>query len=390
MAKNLRKAALLIGASLVTGASMPALARVAPSTSAAGESDINDIVVTARRREESIQSVPVAITAFNGEKLHQLNVSRVDDLRTVTAGLNIQGGAGRQDNPIYLIRGQRATDNASTQDGPVSIYVDDIVVGAAQGTNLGLFDLESVQVLKGPQGTLFGRNTTGGAILYSTAKPKDQFEAGITGGLGNYAQRLVESFVNIPVSETFKVRAAMQYSYHRGFSRIVEGALAGTRLQNRDELSGRITAEFDPASGVKSLTTLYGSRSDTNGGGFILLGYNPVSVAAFFNYKSPSTTRRFYATHAVPTRGEIRAGRVAPGQAGPGHRPAVPEEGRRPARTGPFLTTQPKSPLAGLLPGAHTCSCGLLRSRTLQKVLCMAVESWPSKPGHHGVARGRS
>lgn len=281
MKKNFRKATLFIGAALMSGVSLPSLAQTAPSTGAAGETDINDIVVTARRREESIQNVPVAITAFSSEKLLQLNVSRADDLRTVTAGLNIQGGAGRQDNPIYLIRGQRATDNASTQDGPVSIYVDDIVVGAAQGSNLGLYDLESVQVLKGPQGTLFGRNTTGGAILYSTAKPKDTFEAGVTGGLGNYGQRLVQSFINIPVSEAIKVRAAMQYSYHRGFSEIVEGGLAGTRLQNRDELSGRITAELDPAPGVKSFTTFYGSRSDTNGGGFILLGYNPVSAAAF-------------------------------------------------------------------------------------------------------------
>lgn len=291
MSKRKRFAIGLLSASILASVTTPLLAQQSSSddiakggSGGARPADgaiLEDIVVTARRREENIQNVPVAITALSGAKLQQLGVSRVDDLRTVTAGLNIQAGAGRVDNPIYLIRGQRATDTAATQDGPVAVYLDDFVIGTPQGSNLGLFDLESVQVLKGPQGTLFGRNTTGGAILYSTAKPKDQFEAGITGGLGNYDQRLVEGFINIPVSEKFKVRAAMQYSHHSGFSRVVEGPLAGTELQDRDELSGRITAEFDPAEGVKTITTLYGSRSDTNGGGFILVGYNPVSVATF-------------------------------------------------------------------------------------------------------------
>jgi iron complex outermembrane receptor protein len=264
------------------GLSTPATAQQAtPPAAASEETDKDDIVVTARRREENVQSVPTAISVFSGARLQQLGVTRVEDLKNVTAGLNVQGGAGREDNPIYLIRGQRATDTILTQDGPVASYVDDVLIGATPGSNAGLFDLASVQVLKGPQGTLFGRNTTGGAILYSTAKPTAEFEGGVTVGLGNFSQKHVDAFINVPVSTTFRLRAAMQYEHHAGFSKIVKGPRNGQTLNDRDELSGRVIAEFDPTQNVKSTTVLYASRSDSTGPGFIFEGYSPVSSAAF-------------------------------------------------------------------------------------------------------------
>lgn len=253
----------------------------AGSTEAANLPNDGEIVVTARRREENVQSVPTAISVFSGARLQQLGVSRPADLKTITAGLNIQGSAGREDSPIYLIRGQRATDATLTQDGAVALYVDDVLIGASQGSNLGLFDLASVQVLKGPQGTLFGRNTTGGAVLFTAARPTDRLEAGVTVGLGNYSQQLVEAFINVPLSDTLRIRGALQYNHHRGFTKIVDGARRGQRLQDRDELNGRFTAEFAPTDGMKSTTVFYASRSDSTGPGLFFQGFNPASAAAF-------------------------------------------------------------------------------------------------------------
>ena len=136
---------------------------------------LEEVMVTARRREENAQSVPIAITALGGEQIENLQIDNLENLQTVVPELSVSAASGRPNSPVYGLRGIRPTEAIYGQDPTVAVYFADFVLSPAQGSNLGIFDLASVQVLKGPQGTLFGRNTTGGAILFAPRRPGDEF-----------------------------------------------------------------------------------------------------------------------------------------------------------------------------------------------------------------------
>ena len=251
----------------------------------------SEIVVTARRVEERLQDVPLAITAVRGDALAERGVTDALQLREAVAGLNVTAAAGRTATPIYAIRGQRTADITVTQDPSVAIYVDDVIVTPLHGGNLGLFDLDSVQVLKGPQGTLFGRNTTGGAVLFTTKKPTDKLEGYLKAGYGNYDAKTLQGALNLPVAEGFSVRLAGDYTKTDGFGKIVAapaGSVPDTYVQpgvghavrDRDELSLRLTSLMTPADWLTMTTTVYHSRADWGGPGFRLLNQpNPLGFA---------------------------------------------------------------------------------------------------------------
>ncbi|WP_394658479.1 TonB-dependent receptor [uncultured Novosphingobium sp.] len=275
---------LLAAASVIACTSaMPALAQDAtpqPADAPAPVSD--DIVVTARRVSERLQDVPVAITAVQGGKLDSLGLRTVVDLRQAVPGLQVTYSAGRAATPVYMIRGQRADDTLLTQDQPITVYMDEAVLSPMQGSNLGMFDLENVQVLKGPQGTLFGRNTTGGAVLFTTAKPTNEFEGSVRLGYGNFDTKTATAVLNVPVNEQIRLRAALDYTKSDGYGRIVAGANAGQRLFDRDELNLRFTAAIDPTDWLRTMTTVYHSRSDNGGVAFTLLDTpSPAGAAGF-------------------------------------------------------------------------------------------------------------
>src|SRR5690606_5292589 len=146
-----------------------------------------DIVVTARRRAERLQDVPVAITAFSGDSLASANITRTDDLMTKTPGLSVQPSCFGKSAVSFGIRSQRQYLAYMTVDQSVGVYQDEVYQSRTNGLNSSLFDLDSVQVLKGPQGTLFGRNTPGGAILFTSKRPTDDFEGYARLAAGNYA-----------------------------------------------------------------------------------------------------------------------------------------------------------------------------------------------------------
>lgn len=251
-------------------------------------SQVDEIIVTARRVEERLQDVPLAISAVQGERLEELGITQVQDLRQAVAGLQISPSAGRTQTAIFALRGQRATDATVTQDPPVAIYVDDVIVTPLAGGNLGLFDLENVQVLKGPQGTLFGRNTTGGAILYTTARPTSELEGRLRVGYGNYNARSATGVLNVPVSDTLRLRGAVDYIKNDGFGEVVAtpganpGPAVGRALMDRDEFSARLSAAFNPTDVFSTTTTAYYSDAATGGPAFHLFNPpNPAGPAPF-------------------------------------------------------------------------------------------------------------
>jgi iron complex outermembrane receptor protein len=182
-----------------------------------------DIVVTARRSEERLQDVPISITVFNQEQLAQRNIVSPADLATYTPSLTINQRFGSEKSS-FVIRG--FTQEGGTSPS-VGVYFADVVAPRAQGGTTGgngalpgsLFDLQNVQVLKGPQGTLFGRNTTGGAVLLVPQKPTDWLEGYVEGSAGNYGMWRGQAVINLPLAETFKVRLGVDRMNRDGYLR---------------------------------------------------------------------------------------------------------------------------------------------------------------------------
>ncbi len=200
--------------------------------SAAG--DEGDIVVTAQKRAETVQDVPISIAAFSGALLEKANVTTVQDLGRIAT--NFQASKGVQSSFLRVnIRGIGAAGN-TTIEPSVAIFVDGVYVpraGAIVGTML---DMESVEVLRGPQGTLFGRNASVGALSLHTAPPEDRFSGSATAEIGNGDRYKLAGHVNVPIGEGIAVRLAGQQQWFGGYW---TNALDGEQLGGTDEASLR-------------------------------------------------------------------------------------------------------------------------------------------------------
>jgi iron complex outermembrane receptor protein len=181
----------------------------------ATSNSLDEIIVTARRRSEDLSKTPVAVSVLGGDALDKLQILTQSDLQTAIPGVTIR--ATDNSNQLnYSIRGQ-SLDAFSTSQPGVLPYVNEVPVGGAGGST-AFYDLDSIQVLKGPQGTLFGRNATGGAVLFTTVKPKDDFEGYFDARLGDYNLKQFEGAVNIPiVSDRLVARVAGFYEKQDGF-----------------------------------------------------------------------------------------------------------------------------------------------------------------------------
>ncbi|WOK37093.1 TonB-dependent receptor [Sphingomonas sp. C3-2] len=281
-----RKGASAIRLSLLAG--IAAMAPTAPSFAQEGpaasssEPGISDIVVTAQRREERNQSVPIAITAFSQEKLTQNNITGAQDLSGLVPSLVVgANGSGSRDTQSPTLRGQGATFQGASA---VVIYMNEVPLPAAvtlnqQGGPGNFIDLENLQVLAGPQGTLFGRNTTGGAMLLVPRKPTDQLEGYVEGSIGNYDLRGLEGMVNVPIVEDkLLVRAVGAYNDRAGFTRDV---VWNKRRDDVHWYTGRIGIMMKPVERFSNYLMMYGTRSSTNGTGFINTGINIAGMSAF-------------------------------------------------------------------------------------------------------------
>jgi iron complex outermembrane receptor protein len=228
-----------------------------------------EVVVTARRAEESIQSVPVAITAFSAEDLRENSVTNPDDLQMTTPGVYLFGASGRQ-NTTFIIRGQ-SRGLGSVSPGVIPYFAE--VPNPYLGNFVPQFDLSSIQVLKGPQGTLFGRNTTGGAILYTPAAPTDNFEGYVQAGYGDYDDRKVEAVVNLPASDTVSFRFGVSRHLRDGYTRDLNHP--HRNLDDVDDTIVRGTMRIEPFAGLVNTTVVDYFKSTTNGFGANLIEVLP-------------------------------------------------------------------------------------------------------------------
>jgi iron complex outermembrane recepter protein len=181
-------------------------------------SGLADIVVTATRSETNLQDTPIAITAFDSKTLEDKSIRSLQDVATFTPNLSIAGRAGGGGVAgSVAIRGM-GVDSTNSQ-AAVGTYVDDVYFAASRGNILGLLDVDRIEVLRGPQGTLFGRNTIGGAIQYVTKNPGKELGGYLSGAFGNQKLREIEGSINLPVGDTLAVRVAAKYDERGGYVR---------------------------------------------------------------------------------------------------------------------------------------------------------------------------
>jgi iron complex outermembrane receptor protein len=210
--------------------------------------ELNEIVVMARKREESLQSVPVAVTSQSGAQLEQLHITVPNDLGRVVPSLQIRSSTSLGSVAQIALRGQFASDVVLGMSQPVGLYEDTVNIPHPVGANNAFFDLERVEVLKGPQGTLYGRNTTAGAINVITRNADHNGVHGFAEGeIGNYESWRVGGAVNVPViPDVLAVRLAYQHWNREGFGKSI---VTGQRLgEGHDDDIFRLSARFDPTS----------------------------------------------------------------------------------------------------------------------------------------------
>jgi iron complex outermembrane receptor protein len=231
----------------------PAPAQPAPAvqtapeaaSSDAGNASNGDIIVTAQRRSENLARTPVSVAVLSGDLLAKRVITTEADLQSVSPGLTIR--ASTNSNQLnYAIRGQSLDAFSGTRPG-VLPYVNEVQVGGAGGSS-AFYDLQSIQVLKGPQGTLFGRNATGGAVLFTTTKPTNTLGGYLVGRLGNYNDRQFEGAINAPlIDDKLLLRVAGFYQGRDGFQKDI---YKNERAGDVDRFGVRGSLTFKPVNGV--------------------------------------------------------------------------------------------------------------------------------------------
>lgn len=252
-----------IGAFLagVSGVAMAFSASPASAQDAAATTNSDEIVVTAQRRETALQDTPVAVTAYTGEQLEAQGTTRLQDLATFTPGVVAKAGQSTTTALTLVVRGQSQTDILATLDPSVGTYVDGVYWARAYGLAGELMDVSSAQVLRGPQGTLFGRNTSGGAFLITTNAPDlNEFSAEMHGTIGDYDLFGGGGVVNLPIAEDV---AALRIAF-QGLSR--EGSLTnvvtGEDTNQIDNFTGRVRLLVEP---TQNLSLLFNYETYTTG-----------------------------------------------------------------------------------------------------------------------------
>jgi outer membrane receptor protein involved in Fe transport len=235
----------------------------APGLALAAEADtsvLEELVVTAQKREESLQKVPIAVSAFNQDAL---KAQRIDGgVNLVNAVPNLTY-TRRALSSNFQIRGIGAQLFSVSGDDGVGVHHNNVPLTTNRLFDADFYDVERVEVLRGPQGTLYGRNATGGVVNVITNKPTDSFEGSLTAEFGNYNSRRFQGFVNVPLGDMFAVRAAVFSLNRDGYT---TNLLTGGDLDGRDVRAGRVTLSFRPSDRFQAFLLWDGFREDDTRG----------------------------------------------------------------------------------------------------------------------------
>jgi len=295
---HLRKtllAATLLASTTALAITPPALARM----QAVSETDtsrpqqsagLGFMLVTSRKKEESLDDLPLSVTVFSGYDLADRGESTLDTLWLGSPNITFQnhpGFGGSGNSAAIRIRGIGATDFTPTTDPGVGLYVDGVYYARSIGAILDLVEIDRIEVLRGPQGTLFGRNTIGGAINITTMQPQDEFGTLVSATYGTDNRRDLTGTLNLPVSDTLLVRGTLGSFNQDGYVTRADGIDLG----DTSTMAGRLAVHWEPHPDFTLDLSIDGTRSEENGPALSLLGvrYGPQTIDAstppfvFFN-----------------------------------------------------------------------------------------------------------
>lgn len=229
--------------------------------SVAQEAELDEIIVTAQKRDQNLQDVPISITAFGSRQIQEMGMRRALDVGYQVPGIVMKSPNG-DNSPIFTVRGIGLTDFTASNNSATSVYVDQVVKPYYPMVNFSLFDIERVEVLKGPQGTLYGRNNTGGAVRFISRKPTATPDGFIRLDYGNFNTFEAEGAIGGPISETVLARLS---AYSRQRSRGYQyDTFTGRRNGDIDRLAGRAALSWHAAETVDVDLMIYAGRNHSD------------------------------------------------------------------------------------------------------------------------------
>ncbi len=285
---NATRASLLASVCLGSLATtMPAVAQDTPESGFA----LEEIQVTARRRTESLQDVPIAVTAFSADELALRGAADITDIAQVAPSVTLEPSRATNSTLTAFIRGVGQQDPLAGFEQGVALYLDDVYIARPQGALLDIYDIERIEVLRGPQGTLYGRNAVGGAIKYVTKRLADEPEFGLRLSYGSYDQMDIVAKGSVPVSDTVRVGATVASLNRDGFG---ENLTTGEDNYNKEILAARASLEFLPNDALFVRIAADYTNDDSNA----VAGYRPYPGAV----SGTPVTDSVYDTYAGATQ----------------------------------------------------------------------------------------
>jgi len=248
---------------LLAGTAVMAASLIAQSVSA--QMLMDEVIVTAQKRSQSAQDVGISITAFSGEQLKAMGYTNAQEVTAMAPGVSTLQPNGEANYSIG-IRGVANNDFTTNVESPVAVYVDEVYISQMSGAGFMLFDVDRVEVLRGPQGTLFGRNATGGLVHYVTVKPGTEFGGYGSLTYGSFNRVKAQGAINLPVNDKLAVRTS--FSTHQGDGYVTNRLQPDRKLNNANESAGRVQALFTPNEDVDILLNARFGQQDIRTGFF--------------------------------------------------------------------------------------------------------------------------
>ena len=297
LALKLMPAALAVAGAFATQAqaqeATPAAASTAQEASDAKER-METVTVSARRREERLQDVPLAVTAFSAKALERANIQNLADLQERVPNLTVYASRGTNTTLTAFIRGVGQADPVWGVDPGVGIYFDDVYMARPQGALLDVFDVQRIEVLRGPQGTLYGKNTIGGAIKYISRPLAKENGASAEVGIGNYQQRNVKAAFNLASENgVWRARLAAAKLDRDGFGR---NTYNGEQVSDQDSTAARVSVGYFPQDIPLSIVLSLDATDDKSG----VRGFQRMGTSAFDPLRRPPSTDAYDIESGMP------------------------------------------------------------------------------------------
>ncbi len=266
---------------------------IAGHAAIAQEASFEPVIVTAQKREQSIYDVPVSISAFSADTMEKQGISDLTDIGKFVPNLNVTGfSAGHTSSANPFIRGIGLQDHLITTDPGVGVYVDGIYLGRQVGQNWSLANIERVEVLRGPQGTLYGRNSIGGAINIITAKPGDEDGGRVSLTVGDRGRMNADFYTNMSFSDQFAMSVTGAFQHREGLGKFVMLENPRKEVGEIEDISARVALKWSPTDRLSFLLTADGNEGDNGlrpydtlidevpNGGVFAAGYRNSDTAA--------------------------------------------------------------------------------------------------------------